>query len=309
MAYTTIPTADIVVGKPVKKDLWQKTKDNLDDHESRISALASSANKIVVFDKYIDFADLGIGQIRSADLTLTEFQQQHGTEWILADGGSCVGTFYAGMTGHTTVPDATNRVLRGDGADAATLSTTQGDGFGSHNHGGGSHTHTVATASGGAGGVNGVDYSTGLSIPGTVTTSNSGTTINTEGISETRMKNVTVNHFIKVDAKIKDILKTREGMLLVGIKAYIIDINGLPTAGNLEFDIKKGSSRSALTSIFTTKPTLAWSGSIADGDATSSGSESGSAFTITSGDWLDLEITSIMTKTTGLYVQLFAEPS
>lgn len=49
MAFTPIDQAQIEVGKPVKKELWQKTKDNLDDHEARITSLAQSAAKIDVF--------------------------------------------------------------------------------------------------------------------------------------------------------------------------------------------------------------------------------------------------------------------
>lgn len=49
MAYTTIPSVDIEVGKPVKKSLWDTTKDNLDDHEDRIADLTAGANKVIVF--------------------------------------------------------------------------------------------------------------------------------------------------------------------------------------------------------------------------------------------------------------------
>lgn len=50
MAYTTIPAADIEVGKPVKKSLWQTTKDNQDDQEQRISDLTAGASKVIVFE-------------------------------------------------------------------------------------------------------------------------------------------------------------------------------------------------------------------------------------------------------------------
>ena len=49
MAYTPIPAADIEVGKPTKKSLFQTIKDNEDDHESRIATLTAGANKVVVF--------------------------------------------------------------------------------------------------------------------------------------------------------------------------------------------------------------------------------------------------------------------
>jgi len=49
MAFTTIPGTDIEVGKPTKKSIFQKTKDNFDDHETRISALTAGAAKIENF--------------------------------------------------------------------------------------------------------------------------------------------------------------------------------------------------------------------------------------------------------------------
>lgn len=49
MAFNPIDQADIEVGKPVKKELFQTTKDNFDDHESRITSLANSAAKIDLF--------------------------------------------------------------------------------------------------------------------------------------------------------------------------------------------------------------------------------------------------------------------
>ena len=306
MAFTTLDSADLAVGKPTKKSLFDQIKTNQDDHETRISALASGANKVVVFEQNIDFADLGIGEIRAADMTTAEFQAIHGTEWILADGSSCSGSFYAGMTGHTVVPDTTNRALRGDGTDAATLSATQADQMISHNH---SFSGTVPinqthSSVGGTGSMfRSAESSSGThSVSGSIGSAGAG--------SETRMKNVTVNFFIKINHNFNNILKARENMTIVGIQGYVIDNNGLPTAGTLEFDILKSSTtRSALTSIFTTKPTLAWSGGIADGDATSSGSLSGGGGSITSGDWLDLSVTSVMTKQTGIYIQIMAEPS
>lgn len=43
MAFSAITTAQIAVGEPTAKDLFQKSKDNFDDHESRITTLELSA--------------------------------------------------------------------------------------------------------------------------------------------------------------------------------------------------------------------------------------------------------------------------
>lgn len=49
MAFDPIDAADIEVGKAVKKKLFQTTKDNFDDHETRITALSQGAAKVEVF--------------------------------------------------------------------------------------------------------------------------------------------------------------------------------------------------------------------------------------------------------------------
>jgi len=49
MAFTSIPSADIEVGKPTKKSLFTTIKNNEDDHETRINNLESGAGKITIF--------------------------------------------------------------------------------------------------------------------------------------------------------------------------------------------------------------------------------------------------------------------
>ena len=294
MAYNEIPSADIAVGKPTKKSIWDKIRDNFIDHESRISALSAGANKISVFEYHIDPKDLGIGEIRAADMTLSEFQAVNGTGWIIADGASCTGSVYAAVTGHSVVPDSKDRVLRGLGPTySAALSATQADQLAAH-----THTQTIEAA-----------------VPelqsGASTGFGSGSTGSTGG-NETRMKNVTVNYFIKINLSAQDNIvriKAREAMTIVSALGYIVDNNGLPTSGNLEFDILKGASIAALSTVYTTKPILVYSGGIADGDPTSAGTVAAGGYDIDSGDWLQLDVTSIMSGQSGIYIQVFAEPA
>lgn len=46
-----------------------------------------------------------IGEIKFANLTLSQFQKTAGTDWILANGQSSVGTQYALLTGNKVVPN------------------------------------------------------------------------------------------------------------------------------------------------------------------------------------------------------------
>ncbi len=50
MAYSAFTDSEIEVGKSIKKELWQKTADNFDDHETRIQLFEGAAKKVVVWD-------------------------------------------------------------------------------------------------------------------------------------------------------------------------------------------------------------------------------------------------------------------
>lgn len=49
----------------------------------------------------------GIGDVILSPLTLTQFQTIHGTNWIVANGQSSVGTAYETLTKNQTVPTIT----------------------------------------------------------------------------------------------------------------------------------------------------------------------------------------------------------
>lgn len=317
MAFTTIASAAIEVGKAIKKSLLTQIKDNFDDHETRIDGLEGSVNKIPVMEYFIEAKDLNIGQIIPADMTLTEWQNIHGTGWIIADGSSCVGSLYETITGHTIVPDLQDEFLRGV-SGSVTLGTAYPattalptSAFTTSNPG--NHTHTIPKQNGAATG--NFDPSGSNSAGGsTVTSSGAGGHTHTisGGDSETRPQNFGVNFFIKINLSAMDNVlrvKAREDMTIVEAKAYVVDINGLPTSGNMEFDILKGATIGALSTVYSVKPTLAYSGGIADGDATSTGTVLAGGFDVTSGDWFQLDITSMMPGASGIYIQVYAEPA
>jgi hypothetical protein len=115
-----------------------------------------------------------VGSIIQSMLTLAQFQSIVGTSWVLADGGSCSGSVYESITGNSTVPDARSVVLRGkdngrglNPAGDVALGTYQADAvYGGSTYDGGPRVLY---------GSSGTDY------------------------GETRMKNITVNIFIRIN--------------------------------------------------------------------------------------------------------------
>lgn len=315
----------IAVGKSIRKSLLTAFDDGLSDHETRISALASSANKVIVFEYNIDPKDLHIGDIKHANMTLAQFQAVNGSGWVLCDGGSSAGSVYSSVTGQTTVPDVqtAKRFIRAAGSDivgagTGQIGSTESDatatnGLSTVTNGGHTHTYSKVDTTSGTALFKHDAASPVQAYDSTANTNTTGTHAHTlTGDSETRPTNISLNYFIKINLSAMDSVvsvKARESMTINNVQGYVIDNNGLPSSGNFEFDIRKSSTdRASLATIFAAKPTLAYAAT-ADGDATSSGVFVGGGATILAGDWLVLDITGLMVGQSGLYISVFGEPS
>lgn len=100
MAYTTIPSGWIEIGKAIKKQLLTLVKDNLDDHETRLNGLEAGANKVEMFNfevmgfinDYLASELVQIGTYRAPnDVTITE------VKLILMNGSSSPTSTAAGF--------------------------------------------------------------------------------------------------------------------------------------------------------------------------------------------------------------------
>ena len=166
-----------------------------------------------------------IGAVQSAFLTELQFQTQFGPGWILADGRDVSLSRYSVLTGRTFAPDLRGAVLRGkdEGAgknpDGETLlGTYQADALQGHFHSTSETAHHHDSTSGGlsllynagSGGMGALAAGTTIAATAPATGNNvSGVTVTaatTDGshgvpalAAETRMKNVTVNHFIRIN--------------------------------------------------------------------------------------------------------------
>jgi hypothetical protein len=167
----------------------------------------SALRKIV---RFTQSNNLPVGMVIQSMLTEAQFQELNGPGWILADGRSVVGSVYASVTGNTTIPDARGLVLRGknngrsdgnqDPAGERALGNFQTHAFGSHTHTQNAHAHGASVYAGGGGATTqfSAQASNGSFI-GTANTNNATPTNQNSGDSETRMRNLAVNTFIKIN--------------------------------------------------------------------------------------------------------------
>lgn len=137
-----------------------------------------------------------VGQIRTALLTESQFQLENGMGWILADGRNVAGSRFSTLFGANTVPDLRGVALRGknngrsDGnqnpdGDLA-LGLYQADMYASHSH------YMSLRVYGVEGSDDGGSRNREITSVGWANT-------DAAGGNETRMKNVTVNFFVKVN--------------------------------------------------------------------------------------------------------------
>jgi hypothetical protein len=155
-----------------------------------------SINNLLKSNSSISNIFLPVGSIIHSMLTLSQFQAILGTDWAMFDGSSCAGSLLESVTGISILPDARGCALRGkdngrglnpDG-DLA-LGTYQADQVISHSH-------PIYTYVAGPGTI--IESLQAVSMISTSAVSS--TSYETAfGGNETRMKNITVNIFIKIN--------------------------------------------------------------------------------------------------------------
>lgn len=190
----------------------QETRQRTSLTESLFARVGASINWI------IENATEQVGDVVTSTLTEAQFQEQRNNKWVLMDGRDVSGSDYAAITGFTNIPDGRGVVLRGknNGRDDAFADDEGERQIGSLQMDQmqrltGQFRHRSDTI-GGSAGIEGGAFSGsnsgaahgGASSQGRLVTFNSANSPNarvsatTEG--ETRMRNVCVNYFIKINA-------------------------------------------------------------------------------------------------------------
>lgn len=336
MAFSTIPAALIQVGKATIKNLWQTTKDNLDDHETRVTSLEAGANKILVFDQVVDIELLRVGEIRHSVLSEALFRDKYGPEWNLLGGQSLAGTELGSII--ATAPDARGRFLRskdnGAGNDSErAIGNFQADQniFHTHNFRGFVNTNNGTGSTGTkerlqaldtlqeGGSWTGDDPTDDLAKPWadhlfSAATGNRALRMEEQygdifrsmtgnNGTEARVKNVTVNIFVKEeDAHFTHVglFRAPSGFSLVSGRISNLEAG---TSGTLSVNMFKGSSLGSMSTLLNSDITIASSA----GSFATSSEASFASTAISQNDFIRFDIIGLQTRQTRFHVSLYGE--
>lgn len=195
-----VPTLAALAGVPETD--FQATPNNTDLKAFGDAFLALKAS----YDSLVNGQHIyQVGDVIHSMLTEAQFTSLRGEGWVMMDGRSVVGSVYEQITGSSTVPDARGQVLRcknngrSDGQQdpdgERALGSQQSHQIQSHNH--------VAGFGENRGGYARYGLQSGLSsafqYAGTGFSHTQAPLTSATGDNETRMKNICVNIFIKVN--------------------------------------------------------------------------------------------------------------
>lgn len=150
-----------------------------------------------------------VGSVLSSMLTESQFQDQAGAGWVLADGRNVSGSAYSTVTGSSTIPDLRGIYLRGknnsrsdgnqDPAGEQALGTYEADQNVSHTHSM-DPTHSALEAFAGGGSTRTIVMATTASSTTAQTDVVFGANVTgATGAADARPRSVVVNHFIKIN--------------------------------------------------------------------------------------------------------------
>jgi len=171
-------------------------KIQVEDVEFRASISESVAQRVGgVINKILDdLQKAAVGTVEMSILTEAQFQSLKGETWVLADGRNVSGSVYHSTTGRITIPDLRGNFLRG--AVPLAVGNQQ---FNANL----SHSHTSAFSQSGALGLAPVLDTAGgadeISTYPARVESDFDFDLSFEGGNENRPRNVTINHFIKIN--------------------------------------------------------------------------------------------------------------
>lgn len=289
MAFETITTEEIAVGKPVTNSLQTKIKNSLDDLNLRVNAVAGSSI-VQVFNTVFRMPEIQVGSAiwtwdTQANLQATGL----GSNWVRA-GGSGEGTWDDGAASNHNVPDARNQFLRmGTTYAAVNVTDLVADSFKAH-------THTETRLNEG----NGYELGSGdiRLLEETVATGSTGGT-------ETAPKHIIQDLVFKKAYTYGETRLIYRAASSFTINNTVLTQLEAGSAGNLEIDIEVGNlsqmAGDTMTSIFTTKPTLA-SG---DGDfSEDTGTINVSNAEVATNDYIVMTITGLQTGMAEFFIQV-----
>jgi len=294
MGFLTIPSELIQVGKALKKEIFLKTKDNFDDHETRINAVEAGGGGQVLFNQIVDMQAIArAGEIRHYLLSDSQISDRFSSEdWDLIEGQDVTGKKLETLYG-ATLPDARGEFLRsldnGRGVDSGrVMGSYQVD----DNK---AHTHTTSIPHGYS-----LSSSFGLTPEHSVSSANH---LSSSTGSESRPKNIAVNTAIKEDEDFTQLLIARAPFGMSVTSATIATLDNIGTSGTLEIDLLSGSGLGTVTTMLNSNIAIAQ----ALGANYTSSEASFSDNSLSQGDYIVVDLKGLQVGQSRFFINVYGE--
>jgi len=306
MAFLSIPSSWIEIGRAVKKELFDRISTDLDDIDTRVTAVETSGlNKVPIWNSIVDLSSMRTGSVRLSMLTESQYQSRFGSEWVQLKGQSISGSELASLWGGT-LPDARDRFIRALAASGKSIGQLE--------------TQTIAS----------LRLLTGWGIGGnrhdTVDTfgsiSRNDTPIYTQkepgaGVedwikpvagsfgAETRPDSIILNMFVRINDRPLDYVLTYRAPANLSVVSAKISNLEAGVSGNLEVDILKGNDLGSVSTMLNSNLSLPYSA----GSFTTSGEASFSVNTLLQNQQLCVNIEALQSGQDRFSISVYGEAS
>lgn len=306
MAYDPLNDLEIEVGRPAKKELFDKIQNNSDDHETRISNVELATGKFVIFTGVIDVGFNRVGELKHFLVSSqVDINNRIGPDWVTRiDGSSLAGTDLDSIYTYSgSLPNfkTNSRFLRYSDTSGY-VGTEVASSNKAHIHNLEEISHTTAT---------GTSESKILTAPrqdldffsGYIDVDPAIGRSKTEGEFEARPECCAVRMGVRVNDRPLNYIKVAQAPANLNIVNCTISNLEAGTSGNLTVDINKGTDIGAVASILNSPLSIAYSA----GNYATSVQASFSTSSLLQNDFITLDITSMQAGQTRFAISCYAE--
>ena len=291
MAFTSLTESEVEGGKALKTGVMDTIRTNMDDLDSRIS---SGGGSVVIFNELINPKEDPIGNLMWSDLAEADFQAAFGDGWdVVTDD------LHFLMNKGSAATDEDSTAIAAADTLATRTKIPQVSAFSTSNPGDHSHVTGVKGTAGGT--LFHAGSGSNVANPSTGSGGSHTHTVTGGGDLTTRPKTRVSYLYIKVRTNTGTkllVYRASAGLTLTTAKVTQF-VAG--TSATTEIDVKVGAALGSVSTVFSTKPSIAYT----DGNYATSTNVAFSSTAVAINNWIVVDLTAVqLGKDSKIHIQL-----